>query len=418
MPREPKFPRYPSKKHSSGQARIVIDGKAAYLGVHDSTASHTEYARRRAEWEARRVAGVPVAPPPRAPKTVIDLLARFWSHAETKYRLPTGEPSSELANLRYALRPVALFWGHLPIGEFGPLALKEVRKLYVKGWTDPEHGPRKPQTRKAVQRNLNRVRVVFAWGESEELVPGGVTHRLRTVKGLDVGELGVAEPDDVLPVPDVDRRRSVRRLNPVVADMVRVQYLSGARPGEICALRPRDIVRADALDLGGGVRLDLAGVWAVLPPWHKTRRKGHRRVILLGPKAQAVLKPYLEGRDPNTCVFSPAEAREARYAAMRASRKTPVQPSQEDRRKATPKRRPRERYTVNLYDQAIARVCENHGIRHWSAHQLRHSAACVLCEQFGPEITRIVLGHRTLDATRIYLADNLAKALAAMREVG
>ena len=43
----------------------------------------------------------------------------------------------------------------------------------------------------------------------------------------------------------------------IVADMVRVQRLTGARPGEACSLRPADIDRTEA-------------VWKWKPPHHKT----------------------------------------------------------------------------------------------------------------------------------------------------
>lgn len=54
----------------------------------------------------------------------------------------------------------------------------------------------------------------------------------------------------------------------------------------------------------------------------------------------------------------------------------------------------------------------------WSPHQLRHSAATRLVEQFGWDVARIVLGHRTVDATRIYALDNIAKAMEAVGRVG
>jgi hypothetical protein len=57
-------------------------------------------------------------------------------------------------------------------------------------------------------------------------------------------------------------------------------------------------------------------------------------------------------------LFSPQESKAARAVALRASRKTRVQPSQKNRRKRQPKRAPRERYDVTSYALAIRRGCD------------------------------------------------------------
>src|SRR4029077_5725084 len=54
----------------------------------------------------------------------------------------------------------------------------------------------------------------------------------------------------------------------------------------------------------------------------------------------------------------PREAKAEHAAALRASRKTRVQPSQQNRRKKKPRRAPRERYDVTSYAHAIDRGCD------------------------------------------------------------
>ena len=83
-------------------------------------------------------------------------------------------------------------------------------------------------------------------------------------------------------------------LSQTVADMVRLQRLTGARPGEICAMRPGDIDRSGE-------------VWKYTPAEHKTEHHGHRRLIIIGPKGQAILHPYLL-RSKEAYCFSPQEA--------------------------------------------------------------------------------------------------------------
>ena len=79
----------------------------------------------------------------------------------------------------------------------------------------------------------------------------------------------------------------------VVADMVRFQRRTGCRPGEVCQLRPMDMDRSSE-------------VWQYRPASHKTEYLGRERIIFIGPKAQAVILPYLL-RDAATYCFSPAE---------------------------------------------------------------------------------------------------------------
>src|SRR5262249_387104 len=91
---------------------------------------------------------------------------------------------------------------------------------------------------------------------------------------------------------------------------------------------------------------------------HKTAHHGHERLILIGPKAQEILRPYL-GTKLDACCFSPAAAEAARSAERRRNRKTPITPSQARRRpKANRKRAHRDRYDVTSYRNAIYRACD------------------------------------------------------------
>ena len=100
------------------------------------------------------------------------------------------------------------------------------------------------------------------------------------------------------------------QLTPVLADMVEIQRLIGARPSELCNLRPCDIDRR-------------SDVWFYVPRSHKTEHHGHTRQITIGPKAQAVLSRYLL-RDEQAFCFTPAEAYEQHQERRSENRKTPL----------------------------------------------------------------------------------------------
>src|SRR5690349_7106196 len=108
-----------------------------------------------------------------------------------------------------------------------------------------------------------------------------------------------------------------------------------------------------------GRDLDMSGnVWIYKPPLHKTTHHGHDRTIYLGPKAQDVVRPFLQ-TNIDAYLFSPAEAEESRRSKQSAERKTPIscgnRPGTNRRRKA--QRAPGDRYTVGSYRRAIAHAC-------------------------------------------------------------
>ncbi len=110
---------------------------------------------------------------------VTNVVAAFWRHAEGYYRKPDGTPTSELGTFRQALRPLRQLYGHTSALAFGPVALKALRqKMIETGWR-----------RKTINKQISRIRSVFKWAASEELVPGSLYHALQTVAGLRVGEV-------------------------------------------------------------------------------------------------------------------------------------------------------------------------------------------------------------------------------------
>jgi hypothetical protein len=94
---------------------------------------------------------------------------------------------------------------------------------------------------------------------------------------------------------------------------------------------------------------------------HKTSHHGKDRVILLGPKAQGFVKPFLVP-DLAAYLFSPKAAEQRRAQARRSARKSKLWPSharhQAKKRKAKRRRPPADLYTVHAFRQAIKRACD------------------------------------------------------------
>ena len=161
-------------------------------------------------------------------------------------------------------------------------------------------------------------------------------------------------------------------------------------------------------------------VWTIRLTEHKTAWRGHARLIFAGPKAQAILKPYLEKCKPDQCVFSPKVAVEQRKDVAEANRKTPLSCGNRrgSNRKSNPKKTPGDKYTTQSYGKAIKFACKLAGVAVWSPNQLRHAAATALREAEGIESASLILGHKSLDVTQVYAEKSEAKAIEIAKKHG
>ncbi len=367
---------------------VVINGRQHYLGPHGSPESLAEYHRLIQEY----LAGVPtptsgIAPAPEM--TINELIVAYWERHVTTYYVKNGRPTSEQDNVRQALRFLRRLYGHTPALGFGPSGLKAVGQAMIDAG----------RCRALINKDICRIRGLFRWAVENEMVPVAVLEALKAVAGLRQGRSAAKEAEPIGPVPVETVEATLPYLSPQVAAMVRLQLLTGARPGEVTCLRPDDI------DRRGGE------VWVYRPREPKTEHFDRERVIFLGPRAQEVLRPWLDRPGESFC-FSPAEvvaSKETSKARSRGARSV---------RKAAPKRRPGPRYTKDAYRVAVRRACRKAGVTTWSPVQLRHTAATLIRAKYGLEAAQTVLGHSKADVTEIYAERDRARALAVMTEIG
>jgi integrase len=410
---------------ATGQARVLIAGHHYYCGRWGSKESIAKYHRLLAEFfngngappvaEGRAAtapvtagsdgvhvvnvnpSGVTVAAVPQQADLAVcvcDIAARYLLHAETYYRDVRGHKTSSYDGVRMAIRALEPYFD-IPAMEFGPLRLQSMRALLV------EQG----RPRVTCNRVVKAVRRLFKWAASQELIPVAVSDALATVDPLMANRTTAPELPPVKPVSDDVLEATIAHLPKVVADMARLHRLTGARPSELCSMRPCDVDRSDA------------DVWAYRPVTHKTAWRGEERIIHIGPKAQAILEPYLH-RPADAFCFSPRESEAARHREQRASRKSPVQPSQRNRRNKNPKRPAGDCYTRDSYRRAIERAAKAAGVGHWFPNQLRHSAATEIRAIFGIEASSTRLGHKSLDVTQVYAERNLKLSRDVARQIG
>ena len=230
--------------------------------------------------------------------------------------------------------------------------------------------------RTTINARFNRIRRAFHWAASLELIPISVPQGLATVPGLQKGRTPAPEPEGVAPVPIEDVEATLPHLPSPVAAMVRVQLACGCRAGEVVKMRARDITMDGP-------------VWEYRPAAHKTAWRGHDRVILLGPRAQGVIRRLLLLKsDAEAYLFDPCEPVRERYERQN----TKGSPPRHVRAKPGPSRggkaarpRPGRPYLVRSYQHAVARACLRAGVAPWSPLQLRHTAATTIRARFGLE---------------------------------
>jgi integrase len=415
MSAKPRIPSYRLHRQS-GQAVVTLTDavtgrrKDHLLGKHGTKASKEEYQRVVLQWEAnqRRLPAAEAA----ADLTVTELIDRYWKHVEEYYRHADGTPTGEVQAMRYALRPLNHLHGPAQAAQIGPGALKAVRELMVKGYDHPKHGPQKALCRTRINAQVKRIRRMYKWAVENELLPPSVHQSLCAVAPLKRGRTEAHESEPVKPVARSVVEDTLPILRPMLADMVRVQLETGMRPGELVAMRACD--------------LDTTGtVWLYRPRSHKTEHHGHDRIIAIGPKGQEIIRRYLT-LDLQAFLFSPRKLMEERVQTMRANRKSKVQPSQQDRRKPRPKKKPGDAYDTQSYGKAIAQAIERHNrsaeegkkVPHWHPHQLRHLRALELKRAFGLDVARAVLGHKSPVIAEHYATLDVGRAVDAMARIG
>jgi integrase len=231
----------------------------------------------------------------------------------------------------------------------------------------------------------------------------------------------------VKPVP-LDRVQAIQPyVKPPVWAMIQVQLLTGARPGEVLIMRGCDLATADE-------------VWAYVPASHKTEHQGRGRTIFIGPKAQAVIRPFLKP-EPQAYLFSPRDVCKVRRVGTR---------------------QPGARYNRNAYRNAILRACEQafgmpkelrripRGLTKtekrlppadqeriladreelrakarawrqancWHPHQLRHNAGTNVRREADLDTARTVMGQGSLNVAEIYAERDLETARKIIAKIG
>lgn len=366
MPKRSEWPPRVRPHPQSGQERVWWAGKWHYLGPAGSDQARQEYASLLA-----RVTGGELEPVPRQgkaprPITVADVLASWLERAAPLLT----ERGGEEAQFRKTFVPLDRLFADLPAAEFNASRLAELQAAMATGsWLTEKdrEAARKEWSRKVVNQRLGRVRKVWRWAEKMGLVPAGSFASLMVVENIPMGSRLAAEGTGRRTATLAEVKAVCRcfpRHAKVLPAMLLVQWWSGCRPGEVRTMR------AGEVDTSGPV-------WLYRPRLHKCDRWGHDRVIPLGPRAQAVLSPWLlraREKGPDTHVFPPS---------IRRGRAT--------------------HYRADSYSHAVTRAADLAGMPPgWACYSTRHGARDRVGRAAGDEAARSFLGHRSVSTTMQY----------------
>lgn len=378
---------------ASGQAVVRIDGRDYYLGKHGSHESRQEYDNLIGKWLLSRNNGQAETPEPVRrldDPSVAEVIEQFWRHAKGHY-VKRGRPTSELRSYKRVFRLLKRLYGFRDASEFSPECLRACQRAMVEAGL----------CRKTVNDDVGRIRRVFKWAVSWQMVSPSVLEALRAVDGLQKGRTKAKESEPVPPVPWEHVEPVLAHVSPEIDSIIRLLWHTGARPGEILEMRTGDIDRS-------------GDVWVYVPREHKTEHRGRQRRVYLGPKAQLILKRWLRA-DPDRYLFSPLEAERRRLGYR-------------------PRRRMGDRYTYRALWGAIQRAVKRinaerqakrdagesnvKDMPEWAPNQLRHAKATEVRKQHGLEGTQVVLGHAHARISEIYAERDFELARRIALETG
>lgn len=227
-------------------------------------------------------------------------------------------------------------------------------------------------SRTTISKRLGYIKRAVKYAAEQSIIPAHIYTDMLSVSNLRAFRSPAKEPRKRPPVSLADVEAALAVTTPTVRDLLTVQLLSGARPGEILIMRPCDIDMSH-------------DVWIYRPGLHDDGHRHKSCERYLGKRCQEILSRRIrEFRlSDQDFLFSPAQS--ARESGHHSD-----------------KRRYRKYFDVCGVRQTLLRACRRAGVAPITPYQLRHTAGTVARELCGLEATQAFLGHQARSTTEIY----------------
>ena len=388
------------------KARVRIGRREIWLGPAGSKVADAGYRAVMAAWGANggtlpddfqwppvsdaRPDTVPIIKPaPRlAGPTVADLLAATLSD------VGGGKTYAELKRVSrwWRLRAVADVlepYASTPAIEFGPRLLGDVARALAAGSGRVRRdGSTVPRTRTWCLEIIGEIRRLFRDAVAREQIPPERLVALESLRNPPID--AAADPIERHAVPDAVIEATTARLPAVVADLVWFIRYTGCRPGEAMAAAPCEIDTTQT-------------PWVWQPRNHKTKRRGGKRVIAIGPRGRAILGRWMLGRPADAVIFS-------RHELGRAS-DTPTVKIRQCRNDGAA-------FTSDDLRQRVVRAAIAAGVEAWTPYRLRHSGLSAIREHGTRDAAQSQAGHTDPRVTDRYAKPSVAQTADVVERIG
>ena len=252
-------------------------------------------------------------------------------------------------------------------------------------------GVRCHYSRNYLNKLVNNVRAVYAWGVGRRLVTRESHHVLHKtyVKPLYFGETDAPESPERTDVKNENVEIVCKYLQPIYRDIIRLLELTGMRPKELCDLSWDQIDQSDPT------------AWIYKPVLHKNACKNKTRYIGFGSRCQAILLKY---REEKGCIFTPRAVLLEHWAIQTANRTTPARKS---RSTGTKLAKCRDRLSSDLISKAVRKAVrkaiENDELSEgWTPYCLRHKRVTEQVDSSDIHEAQTLAGHSSPITTQIY----------------
>lgn len=371
---------------ASGQAVVYFRGKTIYLGKYGSP----EAAAALAHYNAQLVlADGDTSRMMDASVTVAQVVAAYLDNLETR-----GRSRDHIRECERACETMVSMFGALRASDFRARHMAMVREAMLaesaKREQDRTGGANaRKLSRQTINSRFYKARTAFKVAASIGLIDEEVVMRLKVAEGVDRGDKRVRRTAPKARITRDQVDTTIARMPTVVADIVRLQLHTGARPTEVLSMRKVEIDRTGP-------------VWVYSPKRHKSAHLEIDRHIFIGEEGQRILQPYLllsmKLAEPLFTQGLIADRSKQWYREQATTpRKHEVSAAGDPRIKY-----PERAWTVEKYRAAVNRACARAGVERWNPHQLRHLRIDEWARTLGIDAARMMAGHTSNSMTEHY----------------
>lgn len=301
------------------------------------------------------------------------------------------EKNSTYWHQRGAIKPFSLEYHDTMADDFDALMLEEYRDRFAK--QKLKRDDKLTMAKTTVNDRLTRIKMMFRWAAKNRHISKESLTLLLEAKPIQAGRQEVR----VLPEREAITLEQLEAVacqaEPMVADMMRMQWLTCCRPSSLFRATPKQF-KADA---------DGMLIWR---PRHKNEWRGKKLQIPIGPKCEEIVRRYLE-RAPEAFLFRPVE--------MVTNRSKKEQFDREFYRKKIGQAQSRADIALEKELKRALKPTEN---QVWTMYQIRHGRVTAEVDSHDLTVAKAVAGHSTVKSTEVYSHADLSIAKKAARERG